>query len=158
MLPWRRTAVWSRFVVSVACMWLAACAPHFERPALSVAKIEYQGGNILQQNFLVTFNIYNPNSRSLPVSGVNAELSIDGDRIASGSSNRAFEVAPRGDTQVDMTIKADFAMGLSKLLKHSDSLNYELNGAVSIDLPLFRSLPFHETGVFALSGPPRQAP
>ncbi len=70
--------------------------------------------------------------------------------IASGSSTRAFTVPALGDGQFDMTVKADMATGLIKLLNHSDALNYELAGTVSIDLPFFRSLPFHQNGVLPL--------
>jgi hypothetical protein len=52
-----------------------------------------------------------------------------------------------------MTVKADMATGLIKLLNHSDALNYELAGTVSIDLPFFRSLPFHQNGVLPLRKP-----
>jgi LEA14-like dessication related protein len=31
-----------------------------------------QGGNFLQQNFLVKFQVQNPNRRALPVSGLHA--------------------------------------------------------------------------------------
>jgi LEA14-like dessication related protein len=150
MVPRRRRLVLPRYPVLAACLVLAACAPHFEKPTLTVANIEYQGGNILQQNFQISFNLHNPNARALPVSGLEAQLSVDGDVIASGSSSRAFIVPALGDGQFDMTVKADMATGLIKLLNHSDALNYELAGTVSIDLPFLRSLPFRQNGVLPL--------
>jgi LEA14-like dessication related protein len=150
MVPRRRPLVLPRCGVLAACIILAACAPHLERPTLTVASIEYQGGNILQQNFQISFNLHNPNARELPVSGLEAHLSVDGDVIASGASTRAFTVPALGDGQFDMTVKADMATGLIKLLNHGDSLNYELAGKVSIGLPLLRSLPFHQNGVLPL--------
>jgi LEA14-like dessication related protein len=150
MVPWRRPLVLPRYAVLAAGIVLAACAPHLEKPTLTVARIEYQGGNILQQNFLISFDLHNPNARELPVSGLEAHLSVDGDVIASGAISRAFIVPALGDGQFDMTVKADMATGLIKLLNHSDALNYELAGTVSIDLPFFRSLPFHQNGVLPL--------
>ena len=55
-----------------------------------------QKGNLLQQSFLVKFEIQNPNDRAMPVSGLHAELNVGGERIASGVSNRAFVVPPLG--------------------------------------------------------------
>lgn len=136
---------------------LAACslvAPAFQKPNLSVARIDFVSGNLLQQNFLVTLNIQNPNDRALPVTGLHVELSVAGERIASGVSNRSFVVAAHGDSQFDMTITANAAMALLKLSQRrdspGDSIDYDMNGAASIDLPFLHDLPFHQHGSFAL--------
>jgi LEA14-like dessication related protein len=132
---------------------LAACslvAPKFEKPILSVVSIEMVSGNLLQQNFLVKFNIQNPNDRALPVTSLHAELNVAGERIASGVNTRAFVVPAQGATQFDMTITANMALVLLKLAshsdKHADSVEYELTGAASIDLPFLRDLPFRQNG------------
>jgi LEA14-like dessication related protein len=150
MVPRRRSAMWFRYVLLATCLLCAACTPRFEKPAIAVANIEYRGGNLLQQDFQVSFSIHNPNARPLPVSGLEARLSVDGETIASGSSNRAFVVPAMGDGQFDMLIRADMATGLLKLLSHRDELGYELTGTVDIDLPFLRSMPFHQTGILPL--------
>jgi LEA14-like dessication related protein len=146
MVPRRRPLVWRRCSALALCLLLAACTPHFEKPEVTVAKIEYLGGNILQQDFQISFNIHNPNARTLPVAGIEARLSVAGDLIASGSSARAFVVPAIGDGQFDMAVHADMAAGLIRLLSHADALDYELAGTVGLDLPFMRSLPFHHTG------------
>ena len=150
MVPWRRPRVCLGLFALAAGASLAACTPHFEKPTLTVEKIEYQGGNILQQDFKISFNIHNPNARALPVSGLEARINVDGDVIAAGSSNHAFIVPALGDGSFDMTVHADMATGLIKLLSHSDVLNYELSGNVSLDLAFLRSIPFHQNGVLPL--------
>ncbi|HWS64334.1 MAG TPA: LEA type 2 family protein [Steroidobacteraceae bacterium] len=137
--------------------WTAACslvAPHFERPILTVVGIELVGGNLLQQNFLVKFNVQNPNDRALPVTGLHAELNVLGERIASGIVDRAFVVPARGSSQFDMTISANLALVLFKLKastdKRSDDIDYELTGTANIDLPFLREVPFRQRGVFSL--------
>jgi len=105
-------------LLSLVTVWTAACslvAPHFERPILTVAGIELVGGNLLQQNFLVKFNIQNPNDRALPVTGLHAELNVLGERVASGIVDRAFVVPAQGSSQFDMTISANLALVLFKL-------------------------------------------
>jgi LEA14-like dessication related protein len=130
---------------------VAACAPKFERPNITVVSIEMQHGNLLQQDFQVRFHIQNPNDRALPVTGLHADLRIGGDRIASGVSNRAFVVPPQGDTEFDMTITANMAMALLKLTnQHTDSIDYEVTGAASLDLAFLNNLPFHQNGSFSL--------
>lgn len=129
----------------------AACAPKFERPNLTVVGIELQSGSFLQQNFLVKFHIQNPNDRALPVSGLHAELNVGGERIASGVSNRAFVVPPFGETDFDMNITANMALALLKFAgTHADSIDYEVTGAASLDLPFVRNLPFRQNGSFSL--------
>jgi LEA14-like dessication related protein len=133
---------------------IAACAPRFERPNLTVIGIEMQGGNFFQQSFLVKFQVQNPNDRALPVSGLHAELNVGGDRIASGVSNKAFVVPPMGESEFDMTITANMAVALLQLAnQHSDSINYEVTGSANLDLPFMHDLPFHQTGAFALKTP-----
>jgi LEA14-like dessication related protein len=129
----------------------AGCTPKFERPNLTVTSIEMQSGNLLQQNFLVKFQVQNPNNRTLPVSGLRAELDVAGQRIASGVSNRAFVVPAMGQSEFDMTITANMALALLQLAnQHADSIDYEVTGSASLDLPFMHDLPFHQTGSFSL--------
>jgi len=136
---------------------LAACSlvtPKFERPTVSVTGIELVNGNLLQQNFRVKFNIQNPNDRALPVSGLHAALSVGGERVAQGESERAFVVPAKGDADFDMMITANLGVALLKLGhamdNRADSIDYDVSGAASIDLPFLRDLPFHQTGSVSL--------
>lgn len=147
--------------MGLAACWLclAACsmvAPKFNRPTVSVVGVELRGGNLLQQNFSVKLNVQNPNDRALPVRGLSVALNVGGDQIASGVSDRAFVVPPFGESEFDMTIKANLAVALLKLAdkmnQHADSIDYDLTGSASIDLPFLRDLPFHQSGSFSLQG------
>jgi LEA14-like dessication related protein len=131
----------------------AACAPKFERPVLTVSSVELQSGNLFQQSFLVKFQVQNPNARELPVQGLRAELDVGGQRIASGVSNRAFVVPPMGQSEFDMTITANMAAALLQLAnQRADTIDYELSGSASLDLPFLREVPFHRGGSFSLKG------
>ncbi len=136
---------------------LAACtlfAPKFEKPSISVVSISLAGGNLLQQNFRVTLRIHNPNDRALPVKGLTADLRVGGEEIASGAMDHAFTVSALGDTDFDLTIKANMALALLQLSQHADhrdaGIAYELTGQVALDLPFFRTMLFHQTGTLSL--------
>jgi LEA14-like dessication related protein len=130
---------------------VAACAPKFERPNITVVGIEMQHGNLLQQNFQVKFHIQNPNDRALPVKGLHADLRVGGDRIASGATDRAFVVPPFGETDFDMMITANMAMALLKLAnQHADSIDYDVSGSASLDLTFLNNVPFRQNGSFSL--------
>jgi LEA14-like dessication related protein len=137
----------------VACSLLT---PKFERPTLSVAGIELVNGSLLRQNFRVKFNIQNPNDRALPVSGLYASLSVGGEPIAQGQNDRAFVVPAKGSVDFDMMITANVALAMLKLAnkmdQRADSIDYDVSGAASVDLPFLRDLPFHQTGSFSLKG------
>jgi LEA14-like dessication related protein len=154
MLKWTRLMLMACVVGTAGCSLLT---PKFERPTLSVSSVEMVSGNLFQQNFLVTFDIQNPNDRALPVTSLHAELTVGGDKFASGVTNRSFVVPAHGATQFDMTITANMAMALLKLGQksgqHSDSIDYDMTGAANIDLPFMRDLPFHQSGSFALHLP-----
>lgn len=111
-----------------------------------------RGGNLLQQSFAVKLNIQNPNDRALPVQGLHVELNVGGEQIASGVSDRAVIVPAHGESEFDMTITANVALALLKLAdkanSHADSIDYDLSGAASLNLPFMRNLPFHQSGSF----------
>jgi len=134
-------------------LFLAACTPHFEKPTVSVVGVQLQGGNLFQQNFLVTLKVHNPNNRVLPVSRLSADLRTDGEAIASGESNGAFKVPALGDADFGVSVKANMALLLVQLAKRhddrSDQIDYDVTGVVSLDLPFLRSLPFHQNGAFS---------
>jgi len=155
-----RAAVFVRWAcLSLFWLMLTGCsvlAPKFTKPELSVASVELVGGNLMQQNFRVTLNIHNPNDRTLPVTRLHIELHIAGEEVATGVNTRAFVVAAHGDTQFDMSITANLALVLLKLASrkdaHADTIDYQMTGGASIDLPFLRDLPFHQDGSLALSG------
>src|SRR5271166_4236011 len=146
-----RRMLMSKPLLLILLLCTAACSAKFERPTLTVVGIDMQRGNLLQQTFLVKFQIQNPNDRDLPVSGLHAELHVGGEQIASGVSNRAFVVPAHGQSEFDMTITANMALAMLKLAnQHADSIDYEMTGAASLDLPFLRNLPFHQNGSLSL--------
>jgi LEA14-like dessication related protein len=110
--------------------------------------------NLLQQKFAVKLNIQNPNDRALPVRGLHTELNVGGQQIASGVSDHAFTVPAFGESEFDMTITANVALAwlvlADKVNQNSKSIDYDLTGAASIDLPFLRDLPFRQHGSFSL--------
>jgi LEA14-like dessication related protein len=144
------------FALSLALCACSLVAPKFTRPNVTVVSIELRGGTLLQQNFAVKLNIQNPNDRPLPVHGLHTELNVGGEQIASGVSDRAVIVPAHGDSEFDMTISANLALALLKLSdranQHADSIDYDLTGEASLDLPFLRSLPFHQSGTLKLPG------
>jgi LEA14-like dessication related protein len=136
-----------------ACAWLH---PHYTRPNVAVLSVELRHGTLLQQSFALKLNVQNPNDRPLPVRSLHAELKVGGEQIATGVADSAFVVPAHGELPVDMTITANLALALFKLgdkiNQHGDSIDYQLDGAASVELPFARNLPFHQSGSLPLRG------
>jgi LEA14-like dessication related protein len=148
-----------RLTLIILVIALGGCSlvtPKFTRPNVTVISVELRGGNLLQQKFALRLNIQNPNDRALPVRGLHTELNVGGERIASGVSDRAIVVPAFGESEFDMTISANLALALLKLAdkanQNADTIDYELTGAASIDLPFLRDLPFRQSGSLNLRG------
>jgi LEA14-like dessication related protein len=155
--PPRRRLMVGRWALA-GSLCLAACslmAPKLERPTVSVIGIDLTGGNLLQQHLRVKFNIQNPNDRALPVNGLQASLSVGGEEVAEGRTDRAFMVPAQGNADFDMMISANLGLALLKLRQmtdqHAGTIDYDLRGSASVDLPFLREVPFHQGGVFSLN-------
>lgn len=150
-----RLALFSAFGLTLAFGACSALTPKFTKPNVSVISIEMRGGNLLTQNFAVKLNIQNPNDRALPVRGLNVQMSVGGEQIATGVSDHAVVVPPFGAAEFDMTITANMALALLKLNdrlnQHSGAIDYQLEGSANLDLPFLRNLPFRQSGSFALN-------
>lgn len=120
---------------------------------MSVDRIEWLSGNLMQQNFRLTLDVQNPNDRALPVTRLSAQLSVAGQRVATGASTRGFVVPAQGHTLFDMTVAANMAAVLLQLAGRTDgaqSMDYDLTGSASVDLPLLHDLPFRQRGTLPL--------
>lgn len=138
-----------------ALLGLAACAlvrPHYERPQISVAGVELKGGNLLRQDFVVRLHVQNPNDRELPVRGVQADLSLEGDPVAHGMRDQPFVVPARGTTDVDVVVTANLLLAAahlgSKLQGGAATIDYEVKGVADVDVAFVGNLTFRQTGSF----------
>jgi LEA14-like dessication related protein len=139
-------------------LMLSGCSlltPKFERPTVSVIAVQVVHANLFEQTIRLTLSVHNPNDRVLPVRRLTADLRTDGEEIATGESDAAFDVPARGDASFTISIKANMAIVLLQIANHrrdhTDAINYDVTGVVSLDLPFLRSLSFRQSGSFSLA-------
>jgi LEA14-like dessication related protein len=143
------------FAISLLVSACSLFVPRFEKPTVTVAGIQFTGGNLLEQHFRVTLTVQNPNDRALPVKHLLAQLRSGGEEVASGESTQAFIVPAMGTANLDLTITANIALALLLTAKHKQdhsAVDYEVSGVVDVDLPFLRTIAFHQTGNFGLGG------
>jgi LEA14-like dessication related protein len=150
-----------RYRVLLACVLAGASScslrPHYERPEVSVVGVQLRGGNLLHQNIAVTLHVENPNDRDLPVREVHADLSVEGQAVATGVSDAPFRVPAHGAADVAVTVTANLlrvaAQVANKMNDGTGLIGYEVVGAAEVDLTWVHSLPFRQSGSFSLNPP-----
>lgn len=141
-------------MVMMALALLSACSlTHFEKPRLDVVDIQLLKGDLLQQQLKVRMRVDNPNDRELPVRGITYELQLSGEAFAHGESERDFVVPALGSAEFDVSVTANAAGAVLKLLaggRKLDEVEYRLVGKVLLAAGMKRSLPFDHVGKIKL--------
>lgn len=124
-----------------------------EKPHLEVVNVQLLKSDLLQQQFRVRMRVDNPNDRELPVKGITYRLLLGGEEFANGESENNFTVPALGSTEFDVSMKANGANALLRLLgggRKLDSLDYQLVGKVSLSSGMIRNIPFDQKGAISL--------
>jgi LEA14-like dessication related protein len=141
-----------RFSIALAAVGLSGCSlfmPKLEKPTLSVVSVQMLKGDLWHQELKLRMRVQNPNDRVLPVEGLIYELDVDGQELAHGMAGDSFVVPARGDAEFDMSVSANMASMLFKVLSQGNNrVDYRLKGKIALSAGLFRSIPFDEQGSF----------
>ena len=105
--------------------------------------------DLWHQELKVRMRVQNPNDRVLPVKGLSYELDVDGQEFAHGMSGDSFVVPALGEAEFDMSVSANMASVLIKLLnKGSNQIDYHITGKIALSAGLLRSISFNDQGTF----------
>jgi LEA14-like dessication related protein len=144
------------WIIASVAILAAACSslvPKLETPDLQVVGIEVLRGDFLQQQLKVRMRVTNPNDRALPVRSITYQMQVAGEAFAHGESQRDFEIPARGTSEFDVSVTANAAGALLKLLSSGarlDAIDYKMTGRVMLASGLLRNIPFEQKGVFKL--------
>jgi LEA14-like dessication related protein len=142
-----------RVATILAVLLLAGCSlifPKFKAPQLTVVSAQVQKGDLWTQHVKLHVRVQNPNTRTLPVKGLEYTLEIDGQPFAEGVSATSFVVPAGGEAEFDTTVKVNLASALVRILSRDrdQPVEYHLKGKVSLSAGLWRSVRFDQHGVF----------
>ena len=141
-----------RILIACIALGLSACSlfvPKLEKPTLSVVRVQMLKSDLWHQELKVRMRVQNPNDRVLPVKGLSYELDVDGQEFAHGMSGDSFVVPALGEAEFDMSVSANMASVLIKLLnKGSNQIDYHITGKISLSAGLLRSISFNDQGSF----------
>jgi len=144
----------SRMLVTAVALGLSGCSlfvPKLEKPTLSVVSVQMLKGDLWHQDLKVRMRVQNPNDRTLPVKGLSYLLLVDGQEFAQGMSGDSFVVPARGEAEFDMSVTANMASMLIKVLgQGGKQVDYNITGKIALSSGLLRSFSFNEHGTFTL--------
>ncbi|NNF41286.1 MAG: LEA type 2 family protein, partial [Woeseiaceae bacterium] len=117
--------------------------------------VEIVGLALTGQTFMLTFDVSNPNSFSLPISSVKYGVKLDDQPFASGSTSSKFSVPANGDAQFAISVDLNLLQSAPMLLalvrrSGNEEVPYELNGELDVDLPLVPTVPYSGRGSIRL--------
>jgi len=144
------------YLVFLAAGLLGGCSlfvPKLEAPSLSIVNVELLKSGLWEQHLKVRMRVQNPNDRTLPVKGISYTIDLSGQPFASGESGASFVIPAKGEAEFDMSVTANMAGALFKLLSRGDSsagIDYRIAGKVSLSEGLLRTVPFDQHGTFKL--------
>lgn len=135
-----------------AVLALSGCSllvPKLEKPTLTVVNVRLLKSDLWHQELKVRLRVQNPNDRTLPIKGLWYELDLEGQEFAHGMSGESFVVPALGEAEFDMSVSANMASMLIKLLgQQNNRIDYRIKGKISLSSGLLRSLTFDDAGTF----------
>jgi len=141
-----------RLFLILLALGLSSCSlfvPKFQKPTLSIVGVQLLKSDLWHQELKVRLRVQNPNDRALPVKGIVYELDVEGQELAHGVSGDSFVVPALGEAEFDMSVSANMASLLFKLLNRSTTqVEYRIYGKISLSAGLLRSIRFDDHGTF----------
>ena len=135
----------------------AALGPRLEAPKLDIASVELVKGDLFEQRLRARVRVQNPNDRELRVRGITYTIELGGEELGRGLSGSSFSVPARGEAEFDMSLTANLAGTLLRLIERTrksggapSALPYRIHGEVKLEKGLIRTVPFDQKGTLPL--------
>ena len=139
----------ARWIVQCAAALLLASCASMEPLSVTLSSLQIQPSTILEQRFLTTFRIQNPNTFDLDVEGLSFDLEVNDQPLAKGVGKGNVVVPAYGSGVVEaeaITTLAGFARQIQVLTRSGrPKLSYHLAGKLKVRDRTF-SIPFEMRG------------
>ena len=117
-----------------------------QKPEVTVANIRLLDGNLLEQRFLLTLRVMNPNTSEIAIEGLTFKVDLNGQPFAKGVGNQPVVVPRLGEAMVDVTATTGLGGLLRqfKAFKGREKVDYRISGRLVTGS--FGGIDFDQTG------------
>lgn len=125
-----------------------------DAPKVALSDIRLVGGGLVEQRFLLTLRVTNPNDRDLEVDTLSYEVELNGEPFAHGTRHSPFTLRALDDTLVEVEGVSNLAalldqlQGLLRGPNGPEALPYRIHGRLRSGS--FGFLPFDRKGEIRL--------
>jgi len=150
----KSTKRFARAFPLAAVLAVAACGLRFREPDVQLAAVRLSALGLTGGTVHATFMVHNPNRFALGAAALTWDLSLNDPAtaawmpLASGVLDTAFRVPARDSARVELPVDFAYA-GLGTALRsvlRSETVAYRLSGAISVNEPVRRTVPYARTG------------
>ena len=117
-----------------------------QKPEVTVANIRLLDGNLLEQRFLLTLRVMNPNTSEIAIEGLTFKVDLNGQPFAKGVGNQPVVIPRLGEAMVDVTATTGLGGLLRqfKAFKGREKVDYRISGRLVTGN--FGGIDFDQTG------------
>ncbi len=130
--------------LGVACLALAAlvlggCYPLFEKPRVSVRRVDVTSVSFTGVGFNVVFAVDNPNALGLDLATLRYQLTVDGHPFVQGAGDHTLHVPANGSGELQLPVSFKFvelAQALATLFTSKRTVPYTIATRLGFGTPL----------------------
>jgi len=132
---------------------LVGCAARLQKPEIALAGVDLVGLGLVEQRFVLTLRVRNPNDVELPISALNFNLELNGRQFAKGASEKPVIVPRQGEAELEVATVSRLAAVLKPLSEARkdgrERIGYRLYGTVELERA--GRFPFERSGELPLA-------
>lgn len=121
----------------------------YSEPDVRLANVQMLKSNLWEQSFRLRLRVDNPNARDLPVRGMQYQIYLNDMRLATGVTDKSFNVPAYGSQYFDITVRSNIwrhVGDLVKLVEDQRPVHYRIDGHIRTGLLFSPKLNLREEG------------
>jgi len=146
-------------VISIFLLIFSSCASlnkRLETPSIHIVDIELKELKPLEAIFNVQLRVLNPNDIAISAKGINCDLEINGNHLASGVSNEVTEIPAFGTAILPIEVYSSALAIVRNIIALSDqgTFKYRIKGRLRFEAgtSIFPYIPFESEGDLNIKG------
>jgi LEA14-like dessication related protein len=145
-------------LVLATAVFFCACAATetlVTAPTINLVSVEIGKFDFQKQTFLLEFDVENSNSFPLPIKKIRYTVRLEDRKFARGEARCDLIIPAHGEGDFVISVDLDLLNAgteLASIVRSGvrENIVYELDGSLTVDIPLTRPIGFSSTGTVAV--------